>query len=310
MDSKLHLALTVSNIKAHVPITLEKDSTHYTTWKTLFKVHCQIYDVLDHLSPKPVAAASSSDTSAADKTAAAAAEALWSRLDALVLQWIYATISPDLLNTILKPGQTAHAAWSSVESEFNDNKNTRAVFLGQEFANLCLENFQSMADYCQQAKHLADQLDSVGSPVNDRMLVLKILTGLTEQYDGISTVLQNRDPLPDFNEVRSRLTMEETKKKRHATRAAQSAATALAATVNASAQNSTQLTPSYASSDRGRGRTRGRGRGRGRGFSSRGRGYPQQPYNPAHPYIGFPRSWVASQWAGLLQNDHTSPASA
>ncbi|XP_021999433.1 uncharacterized protein LOC110896319 [Helianthus annuus] len=113
-----------------------------------------------------------------------------------------------LLHTILQPGQTAHDAWLVIESEFNDNKNTRAIFLGQEFANLCLENFSSMADYCQHAKHLADQLQSVGSPVDDRMLAIKILTGLTEQYDSISTVLQNRDPLPDFNEVRSRLNKE------------------------------------------------------------------------------------------------------
>ncbi|XP_021985114.1 uncharacterized protein LOC110881038 [Helianthus annuus] len=275
MDSKLHPALTVSNIKTHVPIILDKDSTHYTTLKTLFKVHCQIYDVMDHLSPKPAAASTSSDASAADKVEAAAADALWSRLDALVLRWIYATISPALLHTILKPGQTAHAAWTSVESKFNGNKNTRAVFLGQEFANLCLENFSSMADYCQKAKHLADQLDSVGSHIDDRMLVFKILTGLTEQYDGISTVLQNRDPLPDINEVRSRLTREETKEKRHATRAAQSSATALAATVTPQTQSPTQPAPAYAPSDRSRGRARGRGRGRGRGSSNRDRGYAQ-----------------------------------
>ncbi|XP_021995984.1 uncharacterized protein LOC110893173 [Helianthus annuus] len=161
MESKLHPALTVSNIKTHVPILLEKDSTHYTTWKTLFKVHCQIYEVLDHLSPKqpaPKTAAEPSDAaaSAKDEVAARAAETLWTQLDVVVLQWIYATISAPLLHIILQPGQTAHDAWSAVEHEFNDNKNTRAIFLGQEFANLSLENFSNMADYCQHAKHLAE----------------------------------------------------------------------------------------------------------------------------------------------------------
>ncbi|XP_022023390.2 uncharacterized protein LOC110923628 [Helianthus annuus] len=227
MDIKLHPALTVSNIKSHIPIILEKESTHYTTWKTLFKVHCQAYEVLDHLAPKPTPVAASSDAAAATKAESAAADALWSRLDAIVLQWIYATISPTLLHIILKPGQNANDAWTSVETEFSDNKNTRAVFLGQEFANLCLENFSSMADYCQHAKHLANQLKSVGSPVDDCMLVIKLLTGLTEQYNGISTVLQNRDPLSDFNEARSRLTLEERKKKRQVAWASSSATTAL-----------------------------------------------------------------------------------
>ncbi|XP_022001585.1 uncharacterized protein LOC110899029 [Helianthus annuus] len=274
MEPKLHPALTVSNIKTHVPVILEKDSTHYTTWKTLFKVHCQIYEVLDHLAAKPDAASSSTTTdsadSAKDKGAAAAAETLWKQLDAVVLQWIYATISTALLHSILKPGQTAHEAWLAVESEFNDNKNTRAIFLGQEFANLCLENFSSMAEYCQHVKHLADQLQSVGSPVDDRMLVIKILTGLTDQYDNISTVLQNRDPLPDFNEVRSRLNMEEQKKKRQVTRGAQSAATALAATTSNPPPSNTPST--FYHSDRGRGgRSRSsRGRGRGRNYSGCG----------------------------------------
>ncbi|XP_022033085.1 uncharacterized protein LOC110934210 [Helianthus annuus] len=174
MESKLHPALTV---------------------------HCQIYEVLDHLSPKqpatkPKPNAESSDAAAAKaKAAARAADTLWNQLDAVVLRWIYA-------GHHICASSTHHLATGL------------AIFLGLEFANLSLENFSNMADYCQHAKHIAEQLKSVGSPVDDRMLVIKILTGLTEQYDSISIVLQNRDPLPDFNEVRSRLNMEEQKKKR------------------------------------------------------------------------------------------------
>ncbi|XP_021992190.1 uncharacterized protein LOC110889007 [Helianthus annuus] len=296
MESKLHPALIVSNIKTHVLIILEKDSTHYTTWKTLFKVHCQIYEVLDHLSPKqpvPKPTAESSDEAAAAKAEAAvrAADNLWNQLDAVVLRWIYATVSAPLLHIILQPGQTTHAAWFVVESEFNDNKNTRAIFLGQEFANLSLENFSNMADYCQHAKHLAEQLKSVGSPVDDRMLVIKILTGLTEQYDSISIVLQNRDPLPNFNEVRSRLNMEEQKKKWQATRGSQAAATSLATTTATSSNGASQQQPSFFHPfDRGCGQSRG-GHGRGRGKSYSGRGsnrYSNQQQTPTHPYIVFP----------------------
>nr|TKS01192.1 hypothetical protein D5086_0000176750 [Populus alba] len=50
---------------------------------------------------------------------------LWSRVDAIVLQWIYSTISEDLLNTILE-----HAS-----------------------------------SYCQHLKSLSDQLSNVGSPI-------------------------------------------------------------------------------------------------------------------------------------------------
>ncbi|MFS7991853.1 putative RNA-directed DNA polymerase [Helianthus anomalus] len=162
-----------------------------------------------------------------------------------------------------------------------------------------------MADYCQHAKHLAEQLQSVGSPVDDRMLVIKVLTGLTEQFDSISTVLQNRDPLPDFNEVRSRLTMEEQKKKRQVTRGSQAAATALAAT-SVPPANATHQSSYYGPSNRGRGRSRG-GRGRGRSFTGRGNNRTTtQPQNPAHPYIVFPSNWTAAQWASLLNTNNSA----
>ncbi|XP_021980267.1 uncharacterized protein LOC110876402 [Helianthus annuus] len=165
-----------------------------------------------------------------------------------------------------------------------------------------------MADYCQHAKHLAEQLKSVRSPVDDRILVIKIPTGLIEQYDSISTVLQNRDPLPDFNEVRSRLNMEKQKKKRQVTRDSQAAATALATTTSTPSPNTSQQPSYYPPSNRGRGRTRG-GRGHGRGCSFFGHGsnrYPNQQQNPANSYIVFPSNWTASQWASLLNTNNSA----
>lgn len=146
MDSKqIHPALTVSNIKTHIPLLLEKDSPHFNTWKTLFQVHCQAYEVADHLLPRPAPAPAPlpSDPAAAAlaEAQAATADQLWNRVDALVKQWIYATVSQPLLRIIIQPAQTAHDAWLAVEREFNDNQNTRAIFLGQEFANLSLEKF-------------------------------------------------------------------------------------------------------------------------------------------------------------------------
>ncbi|XP_076930680.1 uncharacterized protein LOC143595582 [Bidens hawaiensis] len=245
--------MTITNIRNFIPMVLEKESPHFTTWLELFQIHCRAYEVIQHLSPKPAepASSSSSETTDADPKTA-----LWSRLDALVLQWIYGTISTDLLHIICVPGQSAFEAWTALQKEFNDNSHTRAIFLGQEFANLNLANFSSMSAYLRHAKQLADQLQGLGSPIDNRMLVLQVLTGLTEQFDGISTVLQNRDPLPDFSEVRSRLTNEEAKKKRQLAAAVQLSATALAAV--AASQPSTDAAASN------RNRSRGRGRGRPR----------------------------------------------
>ncbi|XP_021979059.1 uncharacterized protein LOC110875167 [Helianthus annuus] len=142
------------------------------------------------------------------------------------------------------------------------------------------------------------------------MLVIKISIGLTEQYDSISTVLQNRDLLPDFNEVRPRLTLEEDKKKRQTAHAAQQSTTALTASVSSPSQISSQTPNYYSASDRGRRRSRGRGRGGGRNYNNRNynnRG--PQSNTLTHPYIVFPSNWTANQWASFL-NGSSAPGQA
>ncbi|KAJ9544089.1 hypothetical protein OSB04_023796 [Centaurea solstitialis] len=101
----LHPAITVTNIKNFVLVTLEMDSGQYTSWAELFKIHCRAFQVLDHIILRKT---SSSITRTTDE------QVLWDCLDAIVLQWIYSIISNDLLNTILRANATATQAWSSL----------------------------------------------------------------------------------------------------------------------------------------------------------------------------------------------------
>ena len=60
-----------------------------------------------------------------------------------MLQWIYSTISNDLLNTIIEPGATAMEAWDRLREIFQDHQNSRAVTLEQEFTTTSMEDFPS-----------------------------------------------------------------------------------------------------------------------------------------------------------------------
>ncbi|KAJ0490666.1 hypothetical protein HanHA300_Chr12g0458141 [Helianthus annuus] len=135
MDLKSHPALMVTNIRNFVPFTLEMEGGQYNSWAELFKIHCKAFLVYDHIdatatpptvsTPKPtpfdkeVATPETKLTSQEDVD-------LWHRLDAIVIQWIYNTISNDLLHTIIKTNATALEAWTSLEDIFQDSKNERA----------------------------------------------------------------------------------------------------------------------------------------------------------------------------------------
>ncbi|XP_076943820.1 uncharacterized protein LOC143614203 [Bidens hawaiensis] len=292
-DSKIHPAVIVSNIKTFIPIILDNESSDYNTWSKLFQIHCTTFLVSDHVSPRSTdKQKQSTSTSPADS---------WERLDAIVLQWIYGTISTNLLKTVIKTKTTAYDAWKAIESLFQDNKATCALFLKQKFANTRLENFPSMAAYCQEIKVISDQLNNVDAPLEEQDLVLQTLGGLIEQYETIATVLQNTKPLPSFFEVRSQLCMNETSKANKSLQAASQTATALHVhSRNTSASNpyipTTDTWPDYG---RGRGRSRSRGRGRSNSQTTRGRGSPYTTQSQ-HPYIIFPNNWANTQWANLL----------
>ncbi|KAK4734158.1 hypothetical protein R3W88_008419 [Solanum pinnatisectum] len=176
--SSFHPSLSVSNIKNYVPITLEIENVQYSTWAELFKIHARSHRVIDHIIP-PAAGTEKRPQQEEDKE-------LWSTLYATALQWLYATISHDLLHTIL----AAMEAWNSLRDIFQDNKHSRAVTLEYDFTHVNMAEFPNVSAYCQHLKSLADQLKNVGSPVANDRLVLQLVSGLAEPYQGMATLIR------------------------------------------------------------------------------------------------------------------------
>ncbi|KAL9237068.1 hypothetical protein vseg_011657 [Gypsophila vaccaria] len=194
-SAPFHPAYSVSNIKNYVQITLESENVHYASWVELFLNTARAFDVIEHLVPP--------------KDAEITKDAQWTRLDAIVMQWIYSSISLDLLHTILEPDATAQATWDRHKDIFVENQPSRAVLLEQQFTSIHMDNYSDVSSYCQALKMIADQLANVGSPVSETRLVLQLVTKVSDGYDGITSIIQQSDPLPSFYKARSMLSLEE-----------------------------------------------------------------------------------------------------
>ncbi|MCI59836.1 hypothetical protein A2U01_0081091, partial [Trifolium medium] len=89
-------------------------------------VQARVHDVLDHIIiPTEAQEKASYEKIKVDDPA------LWKRLDVVVLQWIYAIVSTDILTSILIDDDSAKNAWKSVVALFQDNKNSRAMYLNK-----------------------------------------------------------------------------------------------------------------------------------------------------------------------------------
>ncbi|KAJ9553112.1 hypothetical protein OSB04_017157 [Centaurea solstitialis] len=147
----LHPAYSVSNIQSKIR-TLDGTKVSYTSWVKLFKFNAIAYKVLNHIdgSPQPT----STDTE----------YAAWKELDALVSQWIYITLSNDLLTRVLDMDATAHDTWLKLEKI--SHKTAKA--------------------------NLANQLVDVDQPVNDKRLVLQLVRGLSQEFDTTAQLIHSQ----------------------------------------------------------------------------------------------------------------------
>ncbi|XP_076913082.1 uncharacterized protein LOC143571583 [Bidens hawaiensis] len=199
MTSITHPALTVTNIRNFIPITLELDNGQYTSWVELFTIHYTYFEVLDHIVTPTASSSSTEDKGKENKSRVS-----WDLLDAIVKQWIYSTISNDLLMTVIKPKATAKQAWDAIAHLFQDNQASRAITLKNRLINTKLESFPNIFAYCQELKVIADQLANVDAPISDADLVLQMVTGLINtEYDAIGMFISQTIPLPTFFQARS-----------------------------------------------------------------------------------------------------------
>lgn len=238
-SSVTHPALTVPNITNFIKVKLDIEKSQYNTWSELFKIHARAYQVIDHIIPS-----SADDTR--DISLKQTDPKLWSRLDAVVLQWIYGTISDDLLNTIIERDTTAEMAWNRLFEIFFDNKHSRALYLEQEFSRVQMEQFPNASSYCQHLKTLSDQLSNVGAPVSNERLVLQLISGLTDAYAAVGSQIRHGETLPPFYKARSMIVLEETAKAQKAATVTDNSAFLASqdvSTVNNSSQQNYNNTP-------------------------------------------------------------------
>ncbi|KAL9237193.1 hypothetical protein vseg_011775 [Gypsophila vaccaria] len=192
--ARLHPVYSVSNIQQKVRV-LDGTKISYSSWVHLFTLNARGHNVLQHIDGTPGPTKTDSDY------------ASWTAIDAIVLQWIYGTVSDELLPRIMKEGSTALEAWNRLKDIFLNNKGARAASLESEFVNLKLESMTSLDHYCQRLRELSTQLTDVDAPVTEKRLVLQMVRGLPREYDTVVAYINQT--CPDFETARSMLELEQ-----------------------------------------------------------------------------------------------------
>ncbi|KAK9071607.1 hypothetical protein SSX86_008036 [Deinandra increscens subsp. villosa] len=114
--TSLHHVYTVTNIQHKVRV-LDGTKVSYSSWVKFFQLHARGYEVLSHIDGTPAPAKTYSTYES------------WLKIDSIVLQWIYGTLSDELLVRVLETNSTALEAWNRIKTIFLNNKGSRAAAL-------------------------------------------------------------------------------------------------------------------------------------------------------------------------------------
>ena len=175
-----------------VSVVLEPKSPSYARWHDMVLLMLRRYALDDHVLTDPTTAV---------KTAS------WLRLDSIVLSWILETVSPDL-HDLVRTSPNTRRAWLALEGQFLGNAETRALRFDASFRTF-VQGDLSASEFCRRMKSMADSLGDLGWPVEDRIVVLNVLRGLSDRYTHLRTWIAGQRPFPSFLQVNDDLVMEE-----------------------------------------------------------------------------------------------------
>jgi hypothetical protein len=135
-------------------------------------------------------------------------DSCWRRMDSVILNWISNSITPELHQVVQERGATAHHLWLAIENQFLGNREQRTLHFDAAFRNF-VQGDLTVSEYCRKFKNMADALADLGSPIDDRILVLNILCGLNPRFEHLDAIIRRYMSFPSFLKVRDDLNLEE-----------------------------------------------------------------------------------------------------
>ena len=113
---------------------------------------------------------------------------LWNTIDAHLLSYITATLSPSIFTTVIHC-QSSHEVWTTLATRFTSLSRSHIHQLKTKLSKITKKG-GTMEDYLNHFKVIADQLALVSSPVEDEDLILLILNGLPDEYNALKTTVR------------------------------------------------------------------------------------------------------------------------
>lgn len=189
--------LTLITIHNSIKLT----STNYLSWKTQIEAILIGYDLhkfIDGSHPSPPATITANNAASPNP-----AYQTWLRQDKLLFAALVGTMSPNLVPLIAQ-SKTSHDAWKALANTYARPSRGHIKQIKDNLKNIS-KGSQSVTDYMQAIKTKADELATLGKPLDHEDLIEKVLDGLDDTFQSVIDAVNSRDTVITFDELHEKL---------------------------------------------------------------------------------------------------------
>ena len=111
------------------------------------------------------------------------------RRENLALASICLSVSSDI-QIYVRLARNAKEAWTSLEQHFERKSLAHKIFYRRKLYVAKMEKGNSMINHVNYLKTLSEHLDAVGDPIQEKDLVIILISSLPEEYNHLITALE------------------------------------------------------------------------------------------------------------------------
>nr|GEZ02548.1 uncharacterized protein [Tanacetum cinerariifolium] len=129
---------------------------------------------------------------------------IWVSNDAYARMLIISTLSEASFHHV--QGTTSRDLWLSLKKVYAPHSTSREYTLKTQLLRIKMHGDETPDAYLNRAQEYADALVAIGEPVKDKDLIMLVVSGLREEYNGLKTTITARQSPTAFSELHALFT--------------------------------------------------------------------------------------------------------
>ena len=115
----------------------------------------------------------------------------------------------DLPARQIKSAKSSNEVWKKLNTLYETKNTTNRLILKKRLTNMRMKDNETMTEYLDKFRTATEELEAIGSPMEEEDLIATLLNSLPSSYDNLIVSLESRADQIDLDFIHARLLQEE-----------------------------------------------------------------------------------------------------